>query len=164
MIAATLSAIVFAAIFSAYLFMGRNLTRLTNTQQQLSQSRQALYRLSKDVAEATAITTATDTSLVLTTTAGTVTYTYTSGTQKLTRTVGATVTTLVTNLPTFTFAYYSRSGTTALTTPVTNANINIYKLEMRYTSAVGSSPNGTQSQLQIVSPRLVLRGKPILGQ
>lgn len=164
LLATMMSALVFAAIFSAYLFVARNLTRLTNTQQQLTQTRTAIFRLTRDVNEATAITTAADSSLILTVPSGTATYTYNSGTQILTRTIGGVTTTLVTNLTTFRFYYYSKGGSTALTTPVSNPNVLVGQLEMRYTSAAGSSANGTQSGFTTVSSRLVMRSKTILGQ
>jgi prepilin-type N-terminal cleavage/methylation domain-containing protein len=168
MIATTLSAIVFAAIFGAYVFIARNLSRLANTQQQMMQSRDVLLRLARDVNEATAITSATDATLVLTLNAGTVTYTYNSGTSRLTRTLGGgSAVVLVTNLTSFSFVYFSRTGSTALTPSpgtISNPNVTVGRVEMRYTSAVGSAANGTRSNLTIVSSRLVMRSKATLGQ
>jgi len=158
MIAMSLSAVVFAAILSAYVFIGRNLTRLVNLQQQEGQCRRILNTLAKDVGMAMRVTTASDTQLTLTVPTGAsttnVVYNYNNGT--LTRTDAAGSTTLLTGVITLDFNYYNRAGT-ASTSP-----LSIKQVELSYTSAAGSSANGTQARYAIVSPRLVLRNTPIL--
>jgi prepilin-type N-terminal cleavage/methylation domain-containing protein len=162
MIATVLSAVVFAAIFSAYLFMARNLGRLTYNEQQQTQNRRALFQFSKDVGDATSISgTPTSSSLILVLPSGNVTYSYASN--KLTRTT-TTTTTLLSNLVSFTFVYYPKSGTTALSGTISNPNITVFRISMEYTSAVGSSSNGTQATVSMVSPQIVLRNRPTFGQ
>jgi prepilin-type N-terminal cleavage/methylation domain-containing protein len=164
LIAAALSAIVFAAIFSAYLFVARNATRLSNTQQQLSQSRTVFYRLAKDVNEATAITLASASRLTLTLSTGTADYEFFSSEAKLKRTfAGGNPEVLISNLSTCSFYYYAKGGSTSQTS-VANPNVNVGQLEIRFTTIVGSSNNGTRSTLPFVSSRMVLRSKSVLGQ
>jgi prepilin-type N-terminal cleavage/methylation domain-containing protein len=165
MLASVLSAIVFAAIFSAYIFMARNLTRLANFQQQQVQDRQALYYVTKDVSDAVQLAAATTTSLVLTSSTGPViTYTYTPPIVSpftpgvLTRQVDAGPSSvLLANLTSFTFAYYDKSGV------ATGLPSSIKQVEMRYTSAVGDKLNGTQASDAVISSRMVLRGVPSFG-
>jgi prepilin-type N-terminal cleavage/methylation domain-containing protein len=80
MISMSLLAIVFAAVFSAYLFLGRNLTRLVNVQQQQVQSRRTLRTFTQDLSSASQLTTATSTQIALSKPAGngtaTVTFRY----------------------------------------------------------------------------------------
>lgn len=47
-----LSAVVFAAILSGFTFLGRNLTRLVNSQEQDARSRRAVYVFSQDISGA----------------------------------------------------------------------------------------------------------------
>ena len=170
MIAAALSAIVFAAIFSAYLFMARNLTRLANFQQQQVQNRRALYVIAQDVNGAVQVNNAQPALLILTipppppppTVAATVvTYTYDPVAQTLTRqAVGPTPSTAIvlSNLTSFAFSYFDQYGASTAST------INIKQIALGYTSAVGDRANGTQSSDSVASSRIVLRGKPSLGQ
>jgi hypothetical protein len=64
---------------------------------------------------------------------------------------------LLTNLTAFTFGYYDKSGlpTTVLT--------RVKQVELRYSSAIGDRPNGTESSNTIISARMVLRGVPSFG-
>ena len=158
MIAMSLSAVVFAAILSAFVFLGRNLTRLVNLQQQESQCRRILNTLARDVGMAMRVSTVSDTQLTLTVPAAaspaTVTYNYGNGT--LTRTDAAGTTTLLTGVTAFDFNYYNRAGTASA------SPLSIKLVELSYTSTVGSSANGTQTRYAVVSPRLVLRNTPLL--
>ena len=158
MIATVLSAIVFGAIFSAYIFMGRNLTRLANFQQQQVQNRRVLYVLSKDVNEATQVTTALPASLAITLPSGGVTYTYDPAAQTLTRQTGPTTTILLSNLTNFAFSYFDQYGAS------TASAINIKQIALNYSSSVGDRANGTKASDSVASSRIVLRGKPALGQ
>ena len=166
MLASVISAIVFAAIFSAYIFMARNLARMANFQQQQVQNRQTFYYVGKDVSDAVQLTGASSSSLVLTLSSGAIiTYTCvpaipsptTPGT--LSRMVDGAVPapTLLSNLTTFSFGYYDKSGAP------TSVHTNIKQVELRYTSAVGDKANGTQSSDIVVSARMVLRGVPSFG-
>ena len=167
MLATVVSAVVFAGIFSAYLFMARNLTRLANSQQQQVQTRRAFLQVAKDVNEATAVPSASDNTLVLTLTGGTVTYRYNDTSKIFTREFPAgTTTTLISNLTAFTFVYYGKYGSNALAPSpgsIANSNVAIGRIELRYASAVGSTANGTKSNNSVVSSRMVLRGKTNLG-
>jgi len=165
-IASVLSAVVFAAIFSAYIFMARNLTRLANFQQQQVQNRRVLNVVSKDVNEASQLnfpSNAVTLQLVLPTLPSStlVTYTYDATAQTLTRqAVGSTnsTTVLLSNLTSFTFNYFDKSGTAS---PPFNF---IKEIEMTYRSAVGVGTSGTQAGDSVVSSRMVLRSIPPVGQ
>ena len=168
MLASVISAIVFLAIFSAYIFMARNLTRLANFQQQQVQDRRAFYVVSKDVNDATNVTSATSTSLSLTLSSGaSIDYTYTPpipgpplipGT--LTRRVNGVMPApiLLSNLTSFTFNYFNQTGVGPA------SMINTKQIEMVYSSAVGDGANGTRAPDNVVSSRMVMRGRPAFGQ
>jgi hypothetical protein len=161
LIAVILSAIVFAAIFAGYIFMARNLTRLAYFEQQQVQNRQVLSQLETDAGNATEISSAGSSSLVLTMSSGTVTYTYNSTSQTLVRTdttvVPTATATQLSNLTSLNFRYYTNSGSIASTT------LNIKQIELSYSSAVGSSANGTQSSTSVMSARITLRNKITSG-
>lgn len=165
MVALSLGTIVIAGIIAAYLFLGRNLTRMVNLQQQEVKSRRALRMFTEDLSSATALTTCTDSEIVLSKpTAGssvTVTYTYTSGsggTGTLSRTESGVTTVLVTNLSSFDFNYYSESGGA-----VTSSPQSVKSVEFAFTSIVGTSTSGTRVNHTTVSPRVVLRNKALLA-
>jgi prepilin-type N-terminal cleavage/methylation domain-containing protein len=165
MVASVMSALVFAAIFSAYVFMARNLTRLANFQQQQVQNRRVLNLMAKDVNEATQVTAALPALLVLTLptlpSATIITYTFDSTAHILTRqAVGPRPSdaVLLSNLTTLAFSFYDSSG------QATTSAITIKQVGLSYASAVGDPLNGTQSRDSVVSSRMVLRGKPPLGQ
>ncbi|MDB6169362.1 MAG: Prepilin-type N-terminal cleavage/methylation protein, partial [Verrucomicrobia bacterium] len=151
LIATVLSAVVFVGIFSAYLFMARNLGRLANNQRQQTQNRNALYYVAKDFGDATQVTVAGASTLTLATSTGTgITYAYSSSFKTLVRTTSPATQslTLLSDLTAFTFIYYPKSGTTALTFAaglIVNPATNVRRLEMRFTTAAGSSSNGTMS-------------------
>jgi type II secretory pathway component PulJ len=160
LIAASLSAIVFAAIFSAYLFLGRNLTRLVNVQRQEVESRRALQHFTRDLSAGIRLSTATGTALTLTKpTAGgttTVAYLYSSGDGTLKRTEGLNTQTLVSEISpgTFVFTYYNESGATVSEVQ------SIKSVEMSFSTTHGSRRAGTKAGYTTVSPRVVLRNKP----
>ncbi len=158
LIAVSLSAILFAAVFSAYLFLGRNLTRLVNGQQQQVESRRALRLFTQDLSAAFRLTTASASQLTLTTTTAstpTVTYTYSSGNSTLTRTDSSGTQTLVRGITpnTFAFTYYNETGATV------TALQSIKSVEMSFSTTHGSTTAGTQAAYRTVSPRVVLRNK-----
>lgn len=168
-----LSAIVFAAIFSAYLFMARKLTRLAFFQQMQVQNRRVLYVVGKDVGEAVQVTSAQPASLSLTLPPRApdpnptfVTYTYDPAAQTFTRVTiagtGGTSTVLLKNLTAFTFTYFDQAGATAPPT------VFIKEIEFSYATSLGATADiswkSTQSSDSVVSSRMVLRSKPPLGQ
>ena len=165
MVALSLAIIVIAGILAAYLFLGRNLTRLVNMQQQEAKSRRALQYFTRDMSSAIQLTTSTDSQIVLTMpTSGSntsVTYTYTAGadgTGTFTRTDTSGTTTMLTDLTAFDFDYYNESGSAiASSTPQ-----SVKAVEFTFTSAVGTTLNGTRVTYASVSPRIVLRNKPLL--
>ena len=149
--------------------MARNLTRIANFQQQQVQNRRALYVMAKDVNEAVQVSSPLPASVSLTLPprppspdSTYLTYTYDSTAHTLTRhaVTGAVMsnTILLSNLTTFTFAYYDESGGSS---PPLDF---IREIQFSYTSAVGDRPNGTQSGDTVASSRMVLRSKPPLGQ
>jgi prepilin-type N-terminal cleavage/methylation domain-containing protein len=77
MISMSLLAIICTAVISAYLFLGRNLTRLVNVQQQQVQSRRALRVFTQDLSAAIQLTTMTSTQIALSKPAGSGTATVT---------------------------------------------------------------------------------------
>ena len=116
MVAVSLCAIVFAGILSAYLFVGRNLTRLVNFQQQEVQSRRALRQFTQDLSAAIQLTTATSSQVALTkpTSTGTtaVSYTYSSANGTLARTDSAGTQTILRNVTSFSLSYFNETGST----------------------------------------------------
>ncbi len=163
MIGMTLALIVMGGILSAYLFLGRNFTRMMNLQQQEVKNRRALQLFTADVSSAIQFTTASDTQIVISVqTSGapaTVTYTYTAGsgsTGTLTRTDSVGTQTLLTGLSAFDFNFYAEDGT-ATTNPT-----SIKSSQFTYSSALGTAASGTQAGYTTVSARVVLRNKPAL--
>ncbi len=165
-VALSLGTIIIAGSITAYLFLGRNLTRLVNIQQQEVKGRRTLKMFTEDVSSAISLTTCTDSLIVLTKpTAGassTVTYTYTSGagsTGTFSRTESGTTQTLLTNLTTFDFTYYNEANST-----ISNSTPQSVKtIEFTFTSAVGTAASGTLASYTTISPRVVMRNKPLLA-
>lgn len=60
-----LSAVVFAGILSGFTFLGRNLTRLVNSQEQDARSRRAVYLFSQDISGAIQISEASSSKVVV---------------------------------------------------------------------------------------------------
>lgn len=163
MVSMSLAFIVIAAILSAYLFLGRNLTRMVNLQQQEVKSRRALQMFTTDVSSAIQFTTATDTQIVLSvqtaSAPATVTYTYTAGaanTGTLTRTDAAGTLTLLTGLATLDFNFYTESNVS------TTSLASVKSAEFSFTSVLGTAASGTQASYATVSSRVLLRNKPAL--
>ena len=159
--ASSLSAIVFAAILSAYLFIGRNLSRLASNQSLDVETRRTLRQMTTDVSEAITLTTAGATTMTLTKLGPsgnvTVSYVYNSSTQQLNRTVGATVTKLLSRAESLAFTYYAENGTT--TTDTKSAK----SVELSFTIAAGTQSSGTLARYRSVSPRVIMRNKQVLN-
>lgn len=160
MVAVSAMAIVFAGIFAAYLFVGRNLTRLVNFQRQEVESRRALRQFTQDLSAAISLTTATSTQIALTkptaTGTTTVSYTYSSANGMLTRTDTAGTRTILSGLTAFTLSYFNETGSSTASTQ------SVKGVEFSYSSAVGTAASGTRASYTTVSPRVVLRNKPAL--
>ncbi len=159
--ASSLSAIVFAAILSAYLFIGRNLTRLASNQSLDVETRRTLRQMTTDVSEAITITSAGATSMTLTKLGAsgnvTVSYVYNSGTQELNRTVGTSTTKLLSKAESLAFTYYAENGATTTDTK------SVKSVELSFTIAAGSQANGTLARYRSVSPRVIMRNKQVLN-
>jgi prepilin-type N-terminal cleavage/methylation domain-containing protein len=185
LIAMAISVAVFAAVMSAYIFVGRNLTRLANTQQLEVSSNRSFYLFSKDVSAATAVATGSNsTSLILTLPNKTVTYTYTGAQFDqgfLTRIASPPdVTTpedvgdptldsakILRHLSSFSFSYFDKAGN------ATSSAISVKQLEFNFVSTLRiltdesaatvevTSKAGTQGHYSGVSPRLLLRNKAL---
>ncbi len=161
MVATSLLAIVLAGVLAAYLFVGRNLTRLVNLQQQEVQSRRALRTFTQDVSAAISLSTGTSSQLVLskltTTGTATVTYAYSSTDGTLVRTEAASTRTLVSGLTSLNFTYYTETGVT-----VSGSTQSVKSVELSFASAAGTSTSGTRASYTTVSPRVLLRNKTTL--
>jgi len=161
LVATSISALVFAGVLAAYLFLGRNLTRLVNFQEQEVESRRTLRQMTDDVSTAIQLTTATSSALALTkpTSGGTtsVSYTYSAGNGTLTRTDAVGTQTILTGLTNFTITYFNESGTA-----ITSSPQSVKAVEFSYSTASGTSASGTRATATTVSPRVILRNKPVL--
>ena len=190
MAAAAVSLVVFAALFSAYIYIARNLTRITFVQQQSMQSSRLLHLFANDVNSAVRVTAASNQHLVLLMpppVGNQVTYTYTywspdHGSLQRTDTAGITVTlTGITPLPFLVsapyssniFNYYNLNGANLLlpppiaSPPAMSSVVNladIKQIELSYMCVDGVADNGTEARNTVVSSRMVLRNKPPLGQ
>ena len=161
MVATSLLAIVLAGVLTAYLFVGRNLTRLVNLQHQEVESRRTLRTFTQDLSAAIQLSTATVSALTLTkpTASGTTTvsYSYSSAAGTLTRTEASVTTSLLSGLTAFTITYYNEGGT-----EVTSSPQSVKSVELTFSSEVGSANSGTLARYTTVSPRVILRNKPSL--
>jgi prepilin-type N-terminal cleavage/methylation domain-containing protein len=187
MAAAIISLIVFAALFSAYIFIARNITRVSFGHQQTLQSSRLLHLFANDVGAATHVTAATNWQLGLLFSDGsTVVYAYDPVNLSLQRTssvAGTPAVTLngITPLPlsfstpalsSNVFNYYDQTGTNLLPPPASypppNVSvlvlIDIRQIELSFMSSDGVTTTGTMIQTPHVSSRIVLRNKPPLGQ
>lgn len=176
MMVTLISSFVFAGVLSAYIFLGRGLSRQVNEEGLESRTRLALFWFTQDVSNASAVKAqnpgagVTGTLMILTVPSlGSVTYACDwsggAGQGKLTRQVGAGATlTLLTNLTSFSLGYFDPSGNsiTAPSTAPTNAQANIKQVDMVYTSTAGVAKTGNQSNFTVVSPIVILKNKAVL--
>lgn len=151
---------VFAAMFSAYLFVGRNFTRLANIQQQEVQGRRTLQRFTQDLSAATKLTTVLPTEVALTkqlaSGTATVSYTYSAADGTFTRTDNTGTQTLLSGVTGVTLSYFSEAGN-ATSTPH-----SVKSVELLVSSAVGNASGGTRATHTTASSRIVLRNKAAL--
>ena len=171
-----ISSFVFAGVLSAYIFLGRGLSRQVNAEGLESRTRLALFWFTQDVAAASAVKAqnpgagVTGTLMNLTVPSlGNVTYACDwsggAGKGKLTRQVGAGATlTLLTKLTSFSLGYFDPNGNpiTAPSTAPLNPQANIKQVYMVYTSTAGVAKTGNQSNFTVVSPLVILKNKALL--
>ncbi len=172
MLATVISGIVFSGVLSAYIFLGRGLTRQGNEEVMESRSRLALFYFTQDVSSATTVDptnmTSTQMSLYSPDQFDEVIYTYDQLGGTLTRTTTGTAPgpaslTLLIGLTTLTFNYYSFVPTTTPTPPPLPPPAAVKQINMAFTTVAGLSVSGAQSQLEVTSPRVTLKNKPLLG-
>jgi hypothetical protein len=161
MVAASLSAIVFAGILSAFLFMGRSLTRLINLQTQEVASRRAVRLFTQDVSAAIQLTTCVATQVTMTKPAAsgttTVSYGFDAATGVFVRTEGSDAQTILRGLTALAITYYNEGGAV-----ITGSPQSVKAVEFSFTTATGSEASGTKVNYRMVSPRVILRNKPLL--
>jgi prepilin-type N-terminal cleavage/methylation domain-containing protein len=172
-----ISSFVFAGVLSAYIFLGRSLSRQVNEDSLESKAHLALYYLTQDISNATTITatnpgayaSGTQISLIVPGTAGTITYAcdWSLGNSAgvLSRAVGSNpALNLLTNLSSFKFIYYDPTSNVVAAPGGSPASpqINIKQVCMVFTSNAGYAPAGNRSQFTVVSPRIVLKNQALL--
>jgi len=171
-----ISSFVFAGVLSAYIFLGRGLMRQANAESLESRSRLALYYFTQDVSTATAISAeypgfeASGTQMTLTLPdTSTVSYycDWSLGASKgvLNRlTSSGTTLTLLTNLSSISFSFYDMSGN-LVSVPASAPGyqqLDIKQISVTFTSTAGYAPSGSQSNLTMVSPRVIMKNKSLI--
>lgn len=168
MIGVSLALTVMTGVLSTYLFLGRQLSRLTYRQTLETDARRTLLRFAQDMRAATAVSSPGDSSVVLTVPTAsstmTVTYSYTGGsnnTGTLTRTPSSgSAQVLLRFLSAFDFNYYD--STDVAVTDFTNKVSSIKKVSFTFSSQTGTANQGTLTPVhQGASPRFNL-GNPSL--
>jgi prepilin-type N-terminal cleavage/methylation domain-containing protein len=178
----TLSAMLMLAVLSAYVFLGRNLTRLALQQEQERQSRGTLARLTADLRLTQSVSSATNDALALTLPAGTVTYTYNSTTKTLTRTAsfGASPTLVLLGSPAsvalgspapgaivctvFAFNYFTTKdgAPTDQVTPANYVPLSIKQVAVSFTLEAGTiGGTGASVTFKTASGRFILRNRQL---
>ena len=177
MLVTFISSFVFAGVLSAYIFLGRGLSRQANEEVLESRSRLALYYLTQDISMASAIqaanpgseTTGNQMTLTIPGIGSGVTYycDWSHGLSKgiLERQVGSgTYLVLLTNLSSFSLQFLD-STTHSVTVPSSipsSPQIEIKQVCMTFTSTWGYKASGNLSNLTVVSPLLVLKNQAVL--
>lgn len=182
--AALISLIVFAALFSAYIYIARNITRISLAHQQSLQNSRILHLFANDVGAAAKVISASNQSLILQFPDATqATYTYNPADLTLQRVApsGTTILNGITPLPlgfstpaysSNIFNYYNQAGTSMLPIPgsypppLTSVSIvvDIRQIELSFLSTAGVASSGTRASTSVISSRMDLRGKMPLGQ
>jgi hypothetical protein len=166
MVVTVISSFVFAAVLSAYVFLGRGLVREGNAESMEAGSRLAQYYLMRDVNTCVSVATASPSILTVNVGSNTtpiyVTYTYdsTGGTLIRTATTNPTNLTLMTGLLTFAFNYYGLGGMTIYPSP--QGLLWIKQMNMVYTLVAGSAVSGAQARFAVVSPQVMMKNKGLL--
>jgi Tfp pilus assembly protein PilW len=177
MLATVISGIVFAGVLSAYIFLGRGLTRQGNEEQMESSSRVALYYFTQDVNSATSVDptnlTPTAMSLYSPDSSDEIIYTYTPPAGPVAGTLVRTTTgavpgpsrlTLLSNLTSFAFTYYNFVPALTTAAPAIPPAAGVKQVNMAYSAVAGLAASGAQSTLVVTSPRVSLKNKGLLGQ
>ncbi|HWA27887.1 MAG TPA: prepilin-type N-terminal cleavage/methylation domain-containing protein [Lacunisphaera sp.] len=172
LVSSTLAALAMTALLSAFVFLARNFTRLSNLQALETQSRRALAYLQSDLALAEAVkagTAATASSVTLVLPSGEVTYTYDSGAGRLRRQAGFgsspdlyLLSTAGCQCTSFAFSYYTGSGGSPASqlTPTTNTPYSIKQLQVSFVVQTPTTEStATRMQYQAVTGRHNLRNK-----
>jgi Tfp pilus assembly protein PilW len=162
MIGATLSTIVLAGIFSAFLFIGRSGANLRNYSDMETQARSALEQFAEDTRQASSVRWDSATTVVLTVNAVEVTWAYSSN--QLTRTIGTASRTLIKGITSFAFQAYTINGVAITDFSTTSARaaangqtkqVQISLEATRTTTTVATATN------IVLSARFVLRNKRV---
>ena len=172
MVGATLAGVVMASVLSAYIFIGRNLARLSSYQSLENESRKALAYLSRDLRIAENVktgTTPTESTVTLVLPAGEVSYTYSSLTKTLRRQASFGASAELSFLhndscdcTSFRFLYFTSSdgAPTDQASPTTNVPYSIKQIGVIY---VAESPASwtpqTRARYEVVSSRYLLRNR-----
>jgi prepilin-type N-terminal cleavage/methylation domain-containing protein len=164
MMVTLISSFVFAAVLSSYVFLGRGLVREGNAESLESSSRVAIYYFTQDLSASCSLTNASSGTLGVnvgpSTSYTNIVYTYDSIQGTLTRSVGASTTTLLTGLTSFTFYYFDLWGIAPSPTPAGTTWIK--QVSMSYTTVAGALLSGAQSKFSMTSPPVVMKNKGLL--
>jgi hypothetical protein len=180
MLSTAITAFVFAGVLSAFIFLGRALSRQLNAEGLESRTRLTLFDFNQDVSSATSISAlspgaeVTGDQMVLTIptspiTSNTVTYhcDWSGGASNgiLERRVNSgTYLVLLTNISSISFQFYDATthlvtvGSTAPSSP----QVDIKQVCVSFTTVAGYAPSGNLSQFTMVSPLVVMKNKAIL--
>lgn len=164
LISSALGTMLILAMLNVYVFLGKSMIRAANIQEMEYRSRIALGLLNRDIETASAVTSPTDASVVITVPAGTVTYTYSSVNKTLTRVATAGAFTnrefFQGTCTAFSFNYYTTTGTSGLTG--TNlVPLSVKRISATFTLQRGSANLGTFTELTTVSARVLMRNKAL---
>lgn len=186
MVAMSVSLIVLGGVLSAYLFLGRGLTRLINAQQQQVKSRHTLRVFSDDLGTGNKLTTSSSTISSGVTTAASfvveipkaggattsVTYTYNysasgAGTLIRFRADTAETTTILDNVTSLSVNYFTASevasGTVfSATRAAPTYSLSVKAVQFQFTTSLGSAASGTLARFTTLSPRVVMRNRGML--
>lgn len=179
MLATVITSFVFAGVLSAYIFLGRGLSRQLNAEGLESRTRLALSYFTQDVSGATSITAqnpgaqVTGDQMTLTIPTSTAPYSVTyhcdwSGGASngiLERSVNSgTYLVLLSNISSINFQYFdAANNSVAAPTSASSPQINIKQVCMSFTTSAGYGPSGNLSQFTMVSPVVILKNKAMLA-
>jgi hypothetical protein len=171
--AMTLCGMIVAAMLSTYLYLGRNLTRLSYRSALESQSRRILTTLGTDLRKSKSISNLSSTGLTLNQFDGTtIVYSYNGTTDLLTRNSGSGAVTVTTDIrsstvsapvimPSFSFTYYTTDNTALGSSPTA---LSVKRIDAQFTLQAGSAvdaASGIQPQWQTASARFILRNRQL---
>lgn len=172
LIGSSLAAVLMASILSTYLYIGRNLARLSSYQALETESRKALAYLSRDFSLAQTVksgTTPTGTAVTLVLPSGDVTYTYDSTARSLRRQASFGVSPNLTFLrndscecTNFTLRYYTLTDGAPINQVSATSNVP-YSIKQIQVGYVVESPSTwsvlTRTRYETSSARFLLRNR-----